>query len=221
MSWTIPNILTVARLLAAPGVALSYILLASPWADIVALSLFVVASLTDYLDGYLARKWNQISAFGRMLDPIADKVMVVIALAVLIGLTSGEIMLMIPVVVILFREVFVSGLREFLGARAGTLAVTKLAKWKTTVQMVAIAVLLSVRIPEYLFAVQSMAMENDQIIAILDGRADDIMNLRLKYALYVWTTNIGTVLLWIAAILTLVTGWDYFRKSLPFLQDDK
>jgi len=219
MQWTLPNILTVGRLLAAPGIAVAYMLLPSPWSDGVALALFVAASLTDFLDGYLARKWNQVSAFGRMLDPIADKVMVVIALTMLVGLTGGDIALLIPVVVILFREVFVSGLREFLGAKAGTLAVTKLAKWKTTVQMVAIAVLLFVRIPEYLFAVQSNAMEASQLRAVLSGAADDPNGLRTKFMLYVWSGNIGLTLIWLAAALTLVTGWDYFRKSLPFLKE--
>ncbi|MEK6205646.1 MAG: CDP-diacylglycerol--glycerol-3-phosphate 3-phosphatidyltransferase, partial [Amylibacter sp.] len=143
MRWNIPNILTVMRLLAAPMVPLAYVLFPSPMADWVALILFVGASFTDFLDGYLARKWNQMSNFGRMLDPIADKVMVVIALVVIVSLSSGNLLvvwqwqdflILIAVAVILFREIFVSGLREFLGADASTLQVTKLAKWKTTAQ---------------------------------------------------------------------------------------
>ena len=111
MRWNTPNILTVMRLLAAPGVPLAYVLFPSPMADWIALILFVGASLTDFLDGYIARKWNQMSNFGRMLDPIADKVMVVIALLVVVSFSQMDAFILIPVVIILFREIFVSGLR--------------------------------------------------------------------------------------------------------------
>ena len=137
----IPNTLTVLRLLAAPGVPLMFLYFQRPWADWFALSLFVGAAITDCFDGYLARLWKQESKFGAMLDPIADKAMVVIAIMVLTGYSSMDAWLILPATVILFREVFVSGLREFLGAKAGLLTVTKLAKWKTTAQMVAIATL--------------------------------------------------------------------------------
>ena len=109
-----------------------------PWADWFALVLFISAALTDWLDGYLARTWKQESRFGAMLDPIADKAMVVIALLVITGISGMNPWILLPATVIMFREVFVSGLREFLGATAGLLSVTKLAKWKTTAQMVAI-----------------------------------------------------------------------------------
>src|SRR5690606_31174582 len=130
------NLLTVLRLLAAPGVALAFVVFPRPLADWIAMSLFVMAALTDYVDGRLARAWQQESAFGRMLDPIADKAMVIIALAVIIGLSGINPLILVPVAFILLREVFVSGLREFLGAKAGRLKVTWLAKWKTTAQMV-------------------------------------------------------------------------------------
>ena len=143
MRWTLPNILTIARLLAAPGVLLVFLLFPRPVADLVALILFVAAAATDWVDGYLARAWDQRTLLGTMLDPIADKAMVVIALATLIGLHGVTIGIALPAAVILFRETFVSGLREFLGDTAGTLAVTKLAKWKTATQMTAIAVLLA------------------------------------------------------------------------------
>ena len=159
MRWNIPNILTVLRLLAAPGVPLAYVLFPSPMADWVALVLFVGASFTDFLDGYLARKWNQISNFGRMLDPIADKVMVMIALLVVVSFSQMDAFILIPVVVIFFREIFVSGLREFLGADAGRLQVTKLAKWKTTVQMVAIAAILLTNMLGVYVSTNSFAME--------------------------------------------------------------
>ncbi len=139
MNWNLPNILTVIRLLAAPGVAIMFLYFHRPWADWLALSLFISAAVTDWFDGYLARAWKQESKFGAMLDPIADKAMVVIALVIITGYSGMNPWLILPVTAILFREVFVSGLREFPGGQAGLLKVTKLAKWKTTAQMVAIA----------------------------------------------------------------------------------
>lgn len=143
MPWTLPNVLSVLRLMAAPLLPLAYFLWSSPVADAIALALFVGASVTDWVDGHLARKWNQTSRFGAMIDPIADKAMVLVALMVVVAKFSMPLWLTLAATVILFREVFVSGLREFLGAQAGQLKVTQLAKWKTTVQMVAISVLLA------------------------------------------------------------------------------
>jgi len=143
MIWNLPNALTLLRLAAAPGIALAYLFLPLPAAGWLALVLFVGAALTDWFDGHIARSWNQTSRFGAMLDPIADKAMVVIALAVLCALHGLAFLLVFPTVFILFREVFVSGLREFLGTTAGLLKVTQLAKWKTTAQMVAISVLIA------------------------------------------------------------------------------
>jgi CDP-diacylglycerol--glycerol-3-phosphate 3-phosphatidyltransferase len=204
MRWTIPNILTVLRLVAAPGVAFAYVAFDRPLADWVAITLFVVAALTDYIDGRLARAWKQESAFGRMLDPIADKAMVIIALAMIVGLSGINPLILVPVALILLREVFVSGLREFLGAKAGRLQVTWLAKWKTTVQMVAIPVLLFAGILEY-----------------------DKRHGQLWYSLWVhdwaiWlSANAGLILIWAAGILTVVTGYDYLVKAMPFLRDRK
>ena len=137
MTWNIPNILTVIRLLAAPGVVVMFLYFTRPWADWFALVLFIGAAVTDWLDGFLARSWKQESRFGAMLDPIADKAMVVIALLVITGYAGMNPWILLPATLIMFREVFVSGLREFLGDAAGSLKVTKLAKWKTTAQMVA------------------------------------------------------------------------------------
>ena len=109
MRWTIPNILTVMRLLAAPGVAFAFVVFDRPYADWIAFGLFIVAALTDWVDGKLARAWQQESNFGRMLDPIADKAMVVIALAVIVGLWGPKALLLVPVAFILLREIFVSG----------------------------------------------------------------------------------------------------------------
>jgi len=140
MTWTVPNILTVMRLLAAPGIVVMFLFFTRPWADLFALVLFILAAITDWFDGYLARAWKQESKFGAMLDPIADKAMVVIALIVITGFLGMNPWILLPATIIIFREVFVSGLREFLGASAGLLKVTKLAKWKTTAQMIAISV---------------------------------------------------------------------------------
>ncbi|MGV6811532.1 MAG: CDP-diacylglycerol--glycerol-3-phosphate 3-phosphatidyltransferase [Brevirhabdus sp.] len=219
MIWNVPNILTILRLLAAPGVAVMFLYFTRPWADWFALTLFVVAALTDFLDGYLARAWNQQSRFGAMLDPIADKAMVVIALLVITGFSGMNPWILLPATLILFREVFVSGLREFLGAQAGLLKVTRLAKWKTTSQMVAIAVLFAAGVFEHYLGMQSYGMDMDTVMGVLDGTQPDHMGLRWKHAGWIWSWNAGVLLLWIAAVLTLLTGWDYFRKSLPILKE--
>ncbi len=217
MIWTVPNLLTIARLLAAPAFALVFVVLPRPLADWVALVLFIGAALTDYLDGWLARRWAQVTDFGRMLDPIADKAMVVIALAVLLGLSGLNPLVVVPAAVILFREVFVSGLREFLGADAGRLKVTRLAKWKTTAQMVAIPALLLAGIYQLQMEAVYYAMDPGVFDAVLAGEAEDEFGLRAvvwRYDLTLWG---GLVLFWAAAALTLITGLDYFYKSLSYL----
>lgn len=219
MIWTIPNILTIFRLIAAPGVALAYVFLLRPYADFLALGLFILASLTDYLDGYLARKWNQTTKLGTMLDPIADKAMVVIALVVIVGVGGMDPLIVLPTAIIMFREVFVSGLREFLGDTAGTLKVTKLAKWKTTVQMVAIAALFAFALFQSLTGMAMDGMDPAFAGQILAGVEPDLGGLKLRYDLMVWCWWAGVVLLWIAAVLTAITGYDYFRKALPYLRE--
>jgi CDP-diacylglycerol--glycerol-3-phosphate 3-phosphatidyltransferase len=184
----LPNALTVARVVAAPLVAAVLALGPRPAADWAALVLFVGAAATDWLDGRLARAWNQVTPLGRMLDPIADKAMATIALAVLLGVHGLSAALALPVAVILLRETLVAGLREFLkGAEA--LSVTTLAKWKTTAQLTAIAVLLGVEPARTLGGDAAAA-------AVMAG---------------------GLALLWAAAALTAVTGWDYFRKGLALM----
>jgi CDP-diacylglycerol--glycerol-3-phosphate 3-phosphatidyltransferase len=205
MNWTLPNILTVLRLLAAPGVAIMFLYFKRPLADWFALTLFVGAAVTDFFDGYLARLWKQESKFGAMLDPIADKAMVVIALLVITGFSGMNPWILLPATLIMFREVFVSGLREYLGATAKLLAVTKLAKWKTTAQMVAIAILFLGTGLDFLER----------------GRGPTVGGLaRLSEGAAGWATGAGITLLWIAAALTLITGWDYFRKALPYLKEN-
>lgn len=221
MTWTLPNILTAGRLLAAPGVAVMFLYFTRPYADWFALILFVTAALTDWIDGYLAREWKQETKMGAMLDPIADKAMVVIALMVIVGYSSMSPWLVLPATVILFREVFVSGLREFLGDVAGTLKVTKLAKWKTTAQMVAIAILFAQGVFEHYFGMTVYGMDEAMVIAIIDGQQPDLHGLGWKLQGMVWSGNIGLGLLWVAAALTLITGVDYFRKALPLLKEDR
>ena len=204
MRWTVPNILTVMRLLAAPGVALAFVLFDRPVADWLATILFVLAAFTDYVDGRIARAWHQESAFGRMLDPIADKAMVIIALSMIVGLSGINPLILVPVAFILLREVFVSGLREFLGAKAGRLKVTWLAKWKTFVQMTAIPVLLA-----------AGALEHGR-------RAGEPWVSMWFHDWAAWlAANAGLFLIWAAGLLTVMTGWDYLVKAMPFLRDRK
>ncbi|MCT8161661.1 CDP-diacylglycerol--glycerol-3-phosphate 3-phosphatidyltransferase [Pseudoruegeria sp. SHC-113] len=219
MTWNLPNILTVLRLLAAPALGLVFLGLAAPYAEWIALLLFIGASLTDWVDGYLARAWKQESRFGAMLDPIADKAMVLIAIVVLAALSGLDWLILMPCVLIVFREVFVSGLREFLGADAKLLKVTKLAKWKTTVQMVAISVLFARALFEHYLGMQIFGMDEATVTAILDGDAPDTLGIGWKVLAVQATGLLGVALLWLAAVLTVITGWDYFSKALPFLQD--
>ena len=206
------------RLLAAPLVAVTFLYFTRPFADIFAVTLFIGAAITDWFDGYLARAWGQKTKLGKMLDPIADKAMVIIALMVIIGFSSWSPWLVLPTTVILFREVFVAGLREFLGETADTLKVTQLAKWKTTLQMVAIAVLFSQGVFEHYFGMSVWGMDADMVRAILIGEEPDLQGLWWKFFGAEWAGLIGLWLLWIAAGLTLLTGFDYFRKALPYLK---
>ena len=192
MNWTVPNILTTLRLVAAPGVAVMFLFFNRPYADWFALVLFVSAAVTDWFDGYLARAWNQETKLGAMLDPIADKAMVVIALMVIVGYSSMSPWLVLPATVILFREVFVSGLREFLGGLQVSVPVTKLAKWKTTFQIIALgALILGQGLPQW----------NVMIVDVLANVPH----------------TVGLITLWAAAILTVMTGWDYLRVGLKHM----
>ncbi|MDO5648918.1 CDP-diacylglycerol--glycerol-3-phosphate 3-phosphatidyltransferase [Paracoccus sp. (in: a-proteobacteria)] len=204
MRWTVPNILTLMRLIAAPAVPLMFLYFQRPWADWAALALFLLAAITDWFDGYLARAWQQESRFGAAMDPIADKAMVVIALVVIAGYSGMNPWLILPVTVILFREVFVSGLREFLGEKSRLLAVTKAAKWKTTLQMVAIAVLFLGTGLHYVELGQPPRVGENGLIWSGSWAAV--------------ATHTGLVLIWGAAVLTAWTGWDYFAKARPYLR---
>ncbi len=219
MNWNLPNILTVLRLLAAPLVAVMFLYFTRPWADFFALFLFLTAAITDWFDGYLARAWKQETKIGAMLDPIADKAMVVIALAVILGYSTMTPWLVLPATVILFREVFVSGLREYLGDTAGTLKVTGMAKWKTTCQMLAISVLFAQGIFEHYLTMSTWGMDAQLISQMLSGEIEDTQGLGWKLAGMELSGWIGMLLLWVAAALTAITGLDYWRKAMPYLKD--
>ena len=219
MKLTIPTMLTLLRLVAAPAMALVFLIFDRPAADWCALVLFIAASVTDWVDGYIARGWGMVSRLGTMLDPIADKAMVAAALLVMCVTSSLGWWLMLPGVVILFREVFVSGLREFLGDVAGTLAVTKLAKWKTTIQMVAVAVLLAEGAAEHHAGMAAADLDPRVVKGILDRSMVDMQDLRW-WADVAWGLGwAGLTLLWLAAGLTVWTGVDYFRKAIPHLKE--
>ncbi|MEM7506228.1 MAG: CDP-diacylglycerol--glycerol-3-phosphate 3-phosphatidyltransferase [Pseudomonadota bacterium] len=196
MIWTLPNFLTLLRILAAPAVGMM-VVLGGPDQALWALLIFILAALTDFLDGWIARAWRQHSAFGQMLDPIADKAMVVVVLAALASKpVNATPVFLIPVLVILMREVLISGLREFLGDVK--LAVTRLAKWKTTLQLIAIGALLA--------EAPVMAADTQSTQEHAGQHAGWIAH---------W---VGVALLWLAALLTVATGWDYFRKALPYIR---
>jgi len=194
MMWTLPNALTVVRLLAAIILPLGYVVLAHPYSDALAFVLFTSAALTDFLDGWLARRWEQTTALGRLLDPIADKAMVAVALLVVCGLYGASWVVLIPAAIIMVREFAVSGLREFLADKQVVMPSSILAKWKTTVQMTAIALLL---LALYLnFA-------GYQTTCIVCGRpALGVVDL------------VGVILLWISAAMTAITGWQYFARGM-------
>ena len=183
----LPNGLTILRLIFVP-ILLSTCLLPAGWSNWVALSIFVVAGITDYLDGALARRLNVVSEFGRMLDPIADKLMIA---SVLLLLLWQGVAPLIPAIVIIGRELVVSGLREYLALVGQKLEVTSLAKWKTALQFIALTVLLAV------------------------GNEDFPSHLRAMVEL------IGLGLFWFAALLTLVTGCDYWVKVRSFAEKQR
>ncbi|MEN8723438.1 MAG: CDP-diacylglycerol--glycerol-3-phosphate 3-phosphatidyltransferase [Alphaproteobacteria bacterium] len=178
--FTIPNILTFFRILAIPGMVAGFYL-PGDWQYWLPFGLFVAAAVTDFFDGYLARALDQMSELGRLLDPIADKLLVGTALIMLVGEGIIGGVGVIAAAIILIREILVSGLREFLAGAQVSVPVTQLAKWKTTVQMIALSILLT-------------------------GPAGD--------AIIPFLTELGMLGLWVAAILTIVTGYGYLKQGL-------
>ena len=190
-AFNLPNMLTYARILAVPLIVLCFYLEGrvrpTDWWRWAAVSIFIAASITDYLDGYIARIWKQTSNIGKMLDPIADKLLVSAALLLLAYDRTIDKWSLWAAIIILCREILVSGLREYLAALKVSVPVTQLAKWKTTIQLVAVGFLLA-------------------------GPAGDKV---LPY-----TTEIGLSLLWVSAIVTLYTGYDYFRAGLKHIIEE-
>jgi len=176
---SLPNLLTYGRIVAIP-VILLLLFAGQDWARWTAMILFVIASVTDFLDGWIARAWQLGSTLGQVLDPIADKLLVAACLLMLVadGTISGWSVW--AAIVILSREILVSGLREFLAGLQVGMPVTQLAKWKTAIQMVALGFLLA-------------------------GPAGDHV--------FPYTTVVGLVLLWLAAVVTMYTGFDYLKAG--------
>ena len=164
----IPNLITIARILAIiPIIAL--VMTGDTNLRLIALILYIVAAASDWLDGYLARQWNQTSPLGRMLDPIADKLLVGLLIAALAWDRSLSALDMIPALAILFREFFIPGLREFLGNTQVVLKVTQLAKWKTTIQLVALAIILLERIVPGLTLISDIVLWLAGILTVWTG----------------------------------------------------
>ena len=182
----LPNILTYGRILAVPALVACLYYIEGDRARWLALAIFVVAGVTDFFDGYLARLWSQQSSLGRMLDPIADKLLVAATLLALAADGTIAGVHLMAALIILCREILVSGLREFLAELRVSVPVSQLAKWKTTLQLAAIGVLIA-------------------------GKAGD----------KIWdqTSTVGIVGLWVAAVLTLYTGYDYFRAGISHLME--
>lgn len=180
---SIPNMLTLGRILVVP-IVLGFMVLA-PGKSWPMLALFLAASITDFFDGYLARKWNATSPLGTMLDPIADKLLVSLMLVHLVTFTVAPLL---PIAAMLLRELYISGLREYLATRQVPLPVSQGGKWKTALQMIAIILLMT------------------------------SMTFRLihpREAMMVW--DAGEVLLWVAAALSVLTAGAYTRAALPHL----
>ena len=180
----IPNILTIGRIIIVPFFVLAFYL-PGFYGDLTACVLFVIASFTDFLDGMLARMMGEESKLGELLDPIADKIIVATALILLVMSGTIRHYEVIAAIIILTREILISGLREFLARGQVQLPVTNLAKLKTVLQMIAITLLLT------------------------GETGNKILNFQNYNA-----QTIGIILLWLSAFLTLYTGYDYMRKGI-------
>ena len=180
-----PNFLTLTRILLSVIITSLIIFSPSKFSYLVSFTLFCLAGITDFFDGWYARKNNEVSELGKMLDPIADKILVI---SILIALMKNSILSglnIIPALIIIYREVFISGLREYLGNKSIKIDVTKQSKWKTTIQFISISGFI-------IFPV----IEND--------------------AFYLY--QLISILLWLSAIMSISTGFSYFKLALDFLK---
>jgi len=182
----LPNMLTYARILAVPALVACFFLSDSNNSRWLAFAIFTAAGITDFFDGYLARVWQQQSSLGAMLDPIADKLLVGATLMVLVADQTISGWALLAAIIILSREILVSGLREFLADLDVSVPVTQLAKFKTTAQMIALGFLIVGPAGEWVFP---------------------------------WTMTTGLTLLWVSAIITLYTGYDYLKASFDHVID--
>ena len=194
MKIKIPNILTIGRIIIVPFFVFAFYL-PGFYGDFIAFALFIAASFTDFLDGLLARMFKEESKLGELLDPIADKIIVAAALILLVMNGTIKNYEVIAAIIILTREILISGLREFLAKKKElNLPVSSLSKFKTFIQMFSIAILLT-------------GETGNKIINFQNYNAQ----------------TIGIILLWVAAFLTLYTGYDYLRKGIitAINDDDK
>ena len=189
MKLKIPNILTIGRIILVPIFVITFYL-PGVLGDLIPFFIFVLASFTDFLDGLLARRYKEESKLGELLDPIADKIIVAAALVLLVMNESIRGYEVIAAIIILTREILISGLREFLARSKISMPVTSLAKFKTFIQMFAIAILLT-------------GESGNAIINFQDYNAH----------------TVGIVLLWLSAFLTLYTGYDYVKKGIDHAYD--
>ena len=180
----IPNILTIGRIIIVPIFVLTFFI-PGFFGDLIPFFLFILASFTDYLDGLLARLFREESRLGELLDPIADKIIVSAALILLVMNGTIKNYEVIAAIIILTREILISGLREFLAATSVSIQVTSLSKLKTFLQLLSIAILLT-------------GESGNKLINFQDYNAQ----------------TIGIILLWLSAFLTLFTGYDYMRKGI-------
>ena len=180
--YTIPNIITFIRIILIP-IILYLLFSENPNIVLLAGGLFIISSISDYFDGYLARILNQSSKLGTLLDPIADKLLIASVIVVLVDTNVISNLHVIPAIIILLREIAISGLREFLAKMNTDMPVSKLAKYKTTFQMVSLSIL--------------------------------IISLGFQLNDFLW--NLGLVTLWIAAIITLLSGYNYMAKGLKHI----
>ena len=193
MKLKIPNILTIGRIIIVPIFVITFFI-PGFFGDLIPFFLFILASFTDYLDGLLARLFKEESRLGELLDPIADKIIVAAALILLVMNGTIKNYEVIAAIIILTREILISGLREFLAKTSVSIQVTSLSKLKTFLQMLSIAILLT-------------GESGNKLINFQDYNAQ----------------TIGIILLWLSAFLTLYTGYDYVRKGIDHAinQDNK
>ena len=189
MKLQVPNTLTIGRIILVPIFVITFYI-PGFLGDLIPFFIFILASFTDFLDGLLARLFKEESKLGELLDPIADKIMVSAALVLLVMNGTIQHYEVIAAIIILTREILISGLREFLAKSKVSMPVTGLAKFKTFIQMFAIAILLT-------------GESGNRLVNFQDYNAH----------------SIGIILLWLSAFLTLYTGYDYVKKGIDHITD--